>query len=487
MTKTISVHHKQKTDSASNWATNNPILMAGEFGYDSTNGIVKIGDGTTHWNSLPVVGGGATAESIENQNTATGATNPLYNWVGTKNEYETQDIVTNHPDWICLITDDDSSSITVDQTPTKDSNNLVTSGGVFKETNIKTNCITEIPQDINLTLSNGTLTLKAGSKVYVPNGSGVYNTSTISSDITLSQGWGSSDTFLIFVFDNVVIEGLPVNRIVSGASDSISGSDHIWYDTSNNKIKYINSDGTVRNYSSVSLPIAKITGQIPSVTSIDQVFNGFCFVGSTVFVLPGVKGLIPNGRNADGTLKSTAWTTGSVLTTHVNTNYVIGVRSNAAGVSNAYSYDEQKNQNLNSGSFWNVTVIGKTLGDGTIKLNNSTSHAVDYNDTEYIAHQAMPSLKFINMTVGASGSTYTALVDGWLYLYPVFSQDTGSYCHAFVKKDNSGEYYGASSDGYGSLYKPFVLPVSKGMIVKITFEQVSMWGQCRWIFSNGAA
>ena len=33
-----------------------------------------------------------------------------------------------------------------------------------------TNCITEIPQDIKLELNNGILTLKAGSKVYVPNG-----------------------------------------------------------------------------------------------------------------------------------------------------------------------------------------------------------------------------------------------------------------------------------------------------------------------------
>ena len=33
------------------------------------------------------------------------------------------------------------------------------------------NCITEIPQDIKLELNNhGTLKLKAGSKVYVPNG-----------------------------------------------------------------------------------------------------------------------------------------------------------------------------------------------------------------------------------------------------------------------------------------------------------------------------
>ena len=40
-------------------------------------------------------------------------------------------------------------------------------------------------------------------------------------------------------------------------------------------------------------------------TSIDQVFNGFGYIGSTVFALPGVKGLAPNGRNADGSLKNT--------------------------------------------------------------------------------------------------------------------------------------------------------------------------------------
>ena len=41
-----------------------------------------------------------------------------------------------------------------------------------------TNCLTEIPQDITLELNNGTLTLKAGSKVYVPNGSGVFDVVT---------------------------------------------------------------------------------------------------------------------------------------------------------------------------------------------------------------------------------------------------------------------------------------------------------------------
>ena len=44
-----------RRDTASNWGSVNPILAVGEPGYDSTNGIFKVGDGSTAWNSLPTV------------------------------------------------------------------------------------------------------------------------------------------------------------------------------------------------------------------------------------------------------------------------------------------------------------------------------------------------------------------------------------------------------------------------------------------------
>lgn len=39
---------------AAEWESQNPVLGAGVFGYDSTNGITKIGDGSTPWKTLPV-------------------------------------------------------------------------------------------------------------------------------------------------------------------------------------------------------------------------------------------------------------------------------------------------------------------------------------------------------------------------------------------------------------------------------------------------
>lgn len=42
-----------RRDVAADWSSVNPILAAGEPGYDTTNNILKVGDGTTAWNDLP--------------------------------------------------------------------------------------------------------------------------------------------------------------------------------------------------------------------------------------------------------------------------------------------------------------------------------------------------------------------------------------------------------------------------------------------------
>jgi len=41
-----------RNDTASNWTTANPTLGKGEFGIESDTGKLKIGDGSTAWNSL---------------------------------------------------------------------------------------------------------------------------------------------------------------------------------------------------------------------------------------------------------------------------------------------------------------------------------------------------------------------------------------------------------------------------------------------------
>lgn len=68
------------------------------------------------------------AVATVNANTAAGATNPLYDWVGTLAEYTAQAVATNHPDWICYITDDEEADAYEAYTKTQSNNLFVAKG-----------------------------------------------------------------------------------------------------------------------------------------------------------------------------------------------------------------------------------------------------------------------------------------------------------------------------------------------------------------------
>ena len=256
-----------------------------------------------------------------------------------------------------------------------------------------TNCIAEIPQDINLTLSSGTLTLKAGSKVYQPNGSGVFSSTVLSSDVTQPSGTLSNGQNVVFDnggFSGTSLRFTPITKCFSGSSapSTPSGND-CWYDTTNNLIKVYQSNAWSGNR---SFPIAIVTVSGGAISSIDQVFNGFGYIGSTIFALPGVKMLAPNGRNDDGTLKSTSFSLTSVTTrtfasSENYTNAILGIRSGdkqwARFNSTALTYDPDKNMNLDSGTQWNGCIVC-TLDETAGVISNFTTkpafHAVDYSD-----------------------------------------------------------------------------------------------------------
>jgi hyaluronoglucosaminidase len=46
-----------RRDTSTNWESNNPILLQGEFGYELDTGFAKIGDGSSTWDQLTYFGG----------------------------------------------------------------------------------------------------------------------------------------------------------------------------------------------------------------------------------------------------------------------------------------------------------------------------------------------------------------------------------------------------------------------------------------------
>ena len=285
---------------------------------------------------------------------------------------------------------------------------------VYNFKNKITNCITEIPQDIKLELNNGTLTLKAGSKVYVPNGVGKFDEVNFQNDTTVNPSNTDGKCF-VYLNNNGVPTSYIISNFISGTTAPSSGY-KIWYDTSNNVIKRYSGSALQDTGSSLSLAVVTVSGG--KITSIDQVFNGFGYIGSTVFALPGVKGLIPDGRNADGSLKNVEVTIPSVKTytsptsyTFSNYGWVCDVNSNIFPYDlTKYEYREDENYNY---ELYNNEIRKTTLiAYGSVNAGVTTSftpklpfRAADQNDFNKLDEEAVKTSG--NQTIGGS-KTFTS-------------------------------------------------------------------------------
>lgn len=296
-----------------------------------------------------------------------------------------------------------------------------------------TNCLLEVPQRIKLELNDGTLTLKAGSRVIVPNGFGEdgvtpkFDEVVVENDLAVTNTWGTAEKIAIFVSPNATsIYMIGLDCLSSGTTAPTTTDTRFWYDTNTNLVKTY-SGGSYTG-SNRSFPIAICTKTSTSndnlLNSIDQVFNGMGYIGSTVWVDKGVKGLIPNGRNEDGSLNNTEVITTGVRTrtlgSNVSGDWYVALRPGITWTSVvSYRYDEEKNMNFSSTTNWIACIFGRiqfTNGVITSFQPKLPLNAVNYSNKPEISSWGMPSDRYINLSLGTSGSTYTAPVNGYAYL-----------------------------------------------------------------------
>lgn len=287
-----------------------------------------------------------------------------------------------------------------------------------------TNCITEIPQDIKLEINNGTITLKAGSKVY--NGNGVLKTTT--TDISSINANYDGQVLIVLSKDfDVLLTGFVPGETVSELPTS-TASFKIYYNTTDKKCYLDTTDG----WQECSLPIALGTSTVSSWVSIDQVFNGFGFVGSTIFALTGVKGLSPNGNDSlTGIKKNNIISIENILTytcPNITANVILDLYANKIAInSQAFDkpttdlifFDEINNYNYAGLGISNDIWVGSArIENGKIVLFNPKHpiSLIDKNDSSWVAQQAMPSKKYINLELGISGTVYTAVANGYIQL-----------------------------------------------------------------------
>lgn len=180
------------------------------------------------------------------------------------------------------------------------------------------NCILQIPQNIIVELNAGTLTLKAGSVLTVPDGLEEDETTpkftyyTVENDVSVSAT-GVGGTFAdLYCCYNITEDDFGSfrtihNEALSGSALGATPTGHAyWYDSSANLVKYVSNN--VVQEGKYSLPLFLLRNSGATIIGVEQVFNGYGFIGSTAWVDKGVKCLFADGRNPDGTLKNFEFT-----------------------------------------------------------------------------------------------------------------------------------------------------------------------------------
>lgn len=282
-----------------------------------------------------------------------------------------------------------------------------------------TNCITAIPQDIKLELVDGVMTLKAGSKVYKANGESI----TISGDLVASQAGTNTGAFAFYRSDNNTIYTLTAANMFSG--DTAPASPVItttWLDTTVKDVKVY--DGT-QWVGGVSLPLCTFNNQDGKVTAVTQVFNGMGYIGNSVYALPGVKGLIPNGFNADGSLNSGEFEVSNVLiSTNTGSTDKRNIVFNNGWMGHPrqsyYNIGDNRNYRTNddeTGIIITTTIIAAAVeyvkGRVTSLTPKTVFHAVDYNDYAEDIQKCKLIAYDRGYNPGSVSGNFTAVLQDW--------------------------------------------------------------------------
>ena len=381
-----------------------------------------------------------------------------------------------------------------------------------------TNCITEIPQRIKYDLTDGTLTLKAGSVVVMPYGiedktnqfpigatflnenlkvvDTQYNDgkffvrAEVQSDV--SDDAKETAIYNRFVCFNAAYNGFSrFNNVSSGAGDTTSNW-RLHYSTDQNIIMSTNGSGVIEYTDTISFPFLIATGDgVHSYGSIKQVFNGIGYIGSTIWVDKGVKGLIPNGRNEDGTLNNREFETQNIMTYSsidgTTGEFQIQLSETGIGRAKKSYWKHYVQENLNKGT--DGVRLGRALVGSMTLANDVISNfqpkqpfrAIDYSDKSTISGWAMPSSKYIDLTLGASGSTYIAPANGWVrFVYTVATQ--GGW--GSLVNNTNGLWMGLPGNYYTNGEHSMFIPVKKGDVYSIHYGG-STWKSLWFVYAEG--
>ena len=249
--------------------------------------------------------------------------------------------------------------------------------------------------------------------------------------------------------------------------------------------------------------------------------NWMTYSGSQVTIKAGTKYLVPNGRNADGTLNNAEVTLQSdvVFTNTGQYDGTICILADVAQTLSSWGQVQTMGYYRNSSEFpvpatgfywlafseednyWYITADGAAYTQsnvcplGTAKITSNSSilsinpfkpvHLLTIGNREEISGWGMPSYTYIDLTLGASGATYQAPANGW---YTICSNSNGTYPKNIELINSSGGDVNTSTKAYNNNNSGWLrcsLPVKKGDIVACYYNNISLQ-HFRFVYAQGS-
>lgn len=125
----------------------------------------------------------------------------------------------------------------------------------------------------------------------------------------------------------------------------------------------------------------------------------------------------------------------------------------------------------------NIGAITESLNyKSDLDLNN-----VDSTGKTSVAGWAMPSDRYTNLTLAASGSSYTAPADGWIYL-----AKQSSASNQYIKIINGTRCKTAIWSSAGSQDLQQTLPVGKGDSFQVYYTAGGAFQNFCFVYANGS-
>lgn len=162
------------------------------------------------------------------------------------------------------------------------------------------------------------------------------------------------------------------------------------------------------------------------------------------------------------------------ITDGANTNLSNLTSTGKANVSAQGTYD--------SGETYSAGTVGEAIQNkANVALDNITNAG-----KEVCANMSMPSGRFDNLTLGASGSTYTAPADGYFFIEKVAGVTGSHYMSVYRTSPSHIRYVWFDTPTITTDRCVALCLVSKGDVIKIDYTITGTTNYFRFYYANGA-